>query len=59
MKKILIVITVVIGIVFYLSNKPITSIIEFWPLLLLLLCPVMHIFMHGGHNHNNHNIEEK
>jgi hypothetical protein len=51
MKRILIVITVVIGIIFYLSNKPIASIIEFWPLL-LLLCPVMHIFMHGGHKHN-------
>jgi hypothetical protein len=20
-----------------------------WPFLLLLACPVMHIFMHGGH----------
>ena len=58
MKKILIVITVVIGIVFYLSNKPIASIIEFWPLLLLLLCPVMHIFMHGGHKHNKDNNNE-
>lgn len=57
MKKVLIVITVVIGIVFYLSNKPITSIIEFWPLL-LLLCPVMHIFMHGGHKHNKGNNNE-
>jgi len=22
-----------------------------WPYLLLLACPVMHVFMHGGHGH--------
>ena len=38
-----------------------------WPLLILLLCPLMHIFMHGGHGghggHSHHkdaaNEEEK
>ena len=24
------------------------------PYLILLLCPVMHIFMHRGHGHGNH-----
>lgn len=24
------------------------------PLLLLLLCPLMHLFMHGGHGHGGH-----
>ena len=24
-------------------------------LLLLALCPLMHVFMHGGHGHGNHN----
>jgi hypothetical protein len=25
-----------------------------WPYLLLLACPLMHIFMHGGHGHGSH-----
>ena len=57
MKKVLIVITIVIAIVFYLSNKPITSIIEFWPLL-FILCPLIHIFMHGEDKHNKGNNNE-
>lgn len=24
------------------------------PYLLLLVCPLMHIFMHGGHHHHHH-----
>lgn len=24
------------------------------PFILLALCPLMHIFMHGGHGHNGH-----
>jgi hypothetical protein len=26
-------------------------VIEFLPYLILLLCPLMHVFMHGGHGH--------
>ena len=54
MKKTIVGITILIGAIFYLSNKPIASIIELWPLL-LFLCPIIHIFMHGGHKNNNHN----
>jgi hypothetical protein len=25
-----------------------------WPYLLLLACPFMHLFMHGGHGHAGH-----
>ena len=27
---------------------------SYWPYLLLLACPLMHIFMHGGHGHGGH-----
>jgi len=29
------------------------------PYLLLLACPLMHIFMHGGHGHQHHHPEER
>ncbi|MHB8666027.1 MAG: DUF2933 domain-containing protein [Burkholderiales bacterium] len=28
--------------------------LAFWPYLLLLACPLMHLFMHGGHGHGGH-----
>lgn len=27
---------------------------SYWPYLLLLACPLMHLFMHGGHGHGDH-----
>jgi len=26
---------------------------EYLPFLIILLCPLMHVFMHGGHGHGN------
>lgn len=29
--------------------------LQYWPLLLVLACPLLHIFMHGGHGgHGGH-----
>ncbi|MBN8928540.1 MAG: DUF2933 domain-containing protein [Rhodospirillales bacterium] len=46
---------------FYLVTEHRAHLVPFlgyWPLLLvLLLCPLMHIFMHGGHN--DHQAHEK
>ena len=28
--------------------------LPYWPYLLLLACPAMHLFMHGGHGHGGH-----
>lgn len=31
---------------------------EFLPFLIILLCPLMHIFMHGGHDHGGHGEQQ-
>jgi hypothetical protein len=31
---------------------------QYWPYLLLLACPVMHLFMHRGHGHGGHGSSE-
>lgn len=33
--------------------------IPYWPYLLLLACPLMHLFMHGGHGHGAHGSGDK
>ena len=30
----------------------------YWPYLVLLACPLMHLFMHGGHGHGGHDASE-
>jgi hypothetical protein len=30
---------------------------QFLPFLILLACPLMHMFMHGGHGHGDHESE--
>jgi hypothetical protein len=32
--------------------------VPYWPYLLLLACPLMHLFMHGGHGHGGHGSSE-
>jgi len=44
------IIAVTIGFGFYYQWPFIT---QYWPFLLILLCPLMHIF--GGHDHQNRN----
>ena len=44
--------TALIG-VFYLLREHWGHVAGYWPYLLLLACPVMHLFHgHGGHGHN-------
>ncbi len=31
---------------------------SYWIWLLLLACPLMHLFMHGGHGHGGHGSSE-
>ena len=32
--------------------------IPYWPYLLVLACPLIHLFMHGGHGHGGHGTNE-
>ncbi|KAB7884292.1 DUF2933 domain-containing protein [Poseidonibacter ostreae] len=54
MKKIIIGTIILVGIIFYFSDNAMNILIGFWPLI-LLLCPIMHMFMHGKHHHHNNN----
>lgn len=39
---------------FFLFAEHRAHLFGFLPWLILLLCPLMHIFMHGGHGHGGH-----
>lgn len=36
-----------------------SGLLTYVPYLLLLACPLMHLFMHGGHEHGDHAPGEK
>jgi hypothetical protein len=38
---------------YWVYNYHLDHALEFLPYTILLLCPLLHIFMHGGHNHGN------
>lgn len=40
-------------IAYFLWMEHRAHVIEFLPFILLAACPLMHIFMHGGHDHNH------
>ena len=44
---------------FYLLREHWGHVTGYWPYLLLLACPLMHAFMHGGHGHKGHGAVEK
>ncbi len=39
---------------FFLIAEHRAHLAGWWPYLLLLACPLMHRFMHGGHAHRSH-----
>ncbi|HCY64263.1 MAG TPA: hypothetical protein DHV59_15860 [Oxalobacteraceae bacterium] len=55
----LIMLALIVG--FYLIKEHWAHLGQSWPYLLLLLCPLMHVFMHGGHGHGNseHNAHSR
>lgn len=40
--------------IFFLAAEHRAHLFGFLPWLLVLLCPLMHFFMHGGHGHGGH-----
>lgn len=43
---------------FFLITEHLTHIIPALPWLLLLACPLMHVFMHGDHSHHSKGDEK-
>ncbi|NIN36516.1 MAG: DUF2933 domain-containing protein [Gammaproteobacteria bacterium] len=41
-------------IVYFLITEHWAHIVPYLPWLILLACPLLHIFMHGGHGHGSH-----
>ena len=39
---------------FFLLTEHTAHVFGFLPWLFLLACPLMHVFMHGGHGHGGH-----
>lgn len=52
LKNIMMISFITILIVYEVFSKE-TPISQSWIFILLLLCPVVHIFMHKGHNRHN------
>jgi hypothetical protein len=52
---------VVIGGVaaYFLLTEHLAHVVGALPYLLLLACPLMHVFMHGGHGHGHHHVQDK
>ena len=46
-----VVITVVLVAIVYLLTRHADHALQYLPVLVILACPLMHIFMHRGHRH--------
>ncbi|MBI3284633.1 MAG: DUF2933 domain-containing protein [Burkholderiales bacterium] len=55
-KFVLIAFLIIIG--YFLFTEHLAHTIAFLPYLFLLACPLMHLFMHGGH-HGHHDHHEQ
>lgn len=47
-----VVVVAILGFLIYRGHT--AHLLGFLPYLLLLACPLMHLFMHGGHHHRPH-----
>jgi hypothetical protein len=44
---------------YFLITEHLAHVVGFLPYLLLLACPLMHLFMHGGHGGHGHHSDTK
>ena len=49
------VIVCILAVGYWIYTYHLEHALGFLPYAILLLCPLMHIFMHGGHGHGGHN----
>ncbi|MET3446511.1 DUF2933 domain-containing protein [Ralstonia sp. 1138] len=50
----LVLIGFLLVVAYFLWTEHQAHVIQFLPFLLLAACPLMHVFMHGGHGHRHH-----
>lgn len=58
-KSTIVLIGFLLMIGYFLWAEHRAHIIEYLPYLLLAACPLMHIFMHGGHGHHHDHAENE
>jgi multisubunit Na+/H+ antiporter MnhG subunit len=59
--NIALIIFLIIGAFFVVTEHRahLVGLLPYLPYLLLLACPLMHLFMHGGHHHGSHQANER
>ena len=59
-KLVLIGFVIVAGYFLFTEHRAhLSGVLYYLPFLFLLACPLMHIFMHGGHDHGNSGNDNK
>lgn len=51
------IVLVTVGFLVYTGHT--AHLLGFAPYLFILACPLMHVFMHGGHHHHNDKLGEE
>lgn len=59
--NIALIVFLIIGAFFLVTEHRahLAGLLPYLPYLLLLACPLMHLFMHGGHHHGSHQANER
>lgn len=42
-----------VAIAYYLWGWHKDHVLQYWPIAIFMLCPLMHVFMHGSHGHKH------